>query len=215
VSTQLVRTRTKGAVLALASVLLLGGCAAGTHPGAAAVVGGTEISVTDVDSTSHAVATALGQPFGTSVTLNNMVHSALVAKVVDQRSVKMTDAEVATAMKAVVGDQAAYDRFTKDPVANNFLREVARAAIGTVKLGGGTSISDQTAQQASQAGTQIVTDASKNIKIEIAPRFGKWANGQISGVSGSLSDESPQAKAAREAQQQQQQQQQDQQQPQG
>jgi hypothetical protein len=200
-------------VVALASVLLLGGCAAGTHPGAAAVVGGTEISVKDVDSTSQAVTTALGQAFGTSVTLNELVHNALVAKVADQRSVNMTDAEVAAAMKAVVGDQAAYDRFTKDPVANDFLRDVARAALGTVKLGGGTSITDQTAQQSSQAGTQIITDASKNIKIEIAPRFGKWANGQISGVSGSLSDESPQAKAAREAQQQQQQQQQ--QQPQG
>jgi hypothetical protein len=213
VSTQLVRTRTKGAVVALASVLLLGGCAAGTHPGAAAVVGGTEISVKDVDSTSQAVTTALGQSFDTSTTLNELVHNKLVAEVVDQRSVKMTDAEVADAMKAVVGDQAAYDRFTKDPVANDFLRDVARAAIGTVKLGGGTSITDQTAQQSSQAGTQIITDASKNINIEIAPRFGKWANGQISGVSGSLSDESPQAKAAREAQQQQQQQQQ--QQPQG
>jgi SurA N-terminal domain len=208
VSIQLVRTRTKGAVIALASVLLLGGCAAGTHPGAAAVVGGTEISVKDVDSTSEAVTTALGQAFGTSVTLNQLVQNALVAKVVDQRSVNMTDAEVAAAMKAVVGDQAAYDRFTKDPVANDFLREVARAAVGTVKLGGGTSITDQTAQQSSQAGTQIVTDASKNIKIEIAPRFGQWVNGQISGVSGSLSEESPQAKAQREAQQQQQQQQQ-------
>lgn len=207
-SIQLVRTRTKGAVVALASVLLLGGCAAGTHPGAAAVVGGTEISVKDVDSTSEAVTTALGQAFGTSVTLNQLVQNALVAKVVDQRSVNMTDAEVAAAMKAVVGDQAAYDRFTKDPVANDFLREVARAAVGTVKLGGGTSITDQTAQQSSQAGTQIVTDASKNIKIEIAPRFGQWVNGQISGVSGSLSEESPQAKAQREAQQQQQQQQQ-------
>ncbi|HEY0692524.1 MAG TPA: hypothetical protein VGD71_26215, partial [Kribbella sp.] len=159
-STQLVRTRTKGAVVVLASVLLLGGCAAGTHPGAAAVVGGTEVSVKDVDSTSQAVTTALGQSFGTSVTLNELVHNALVAKVVDQRSVNMTDAEVAAAMKAVVGDQAAYDRFTKDPVANDFLREVARAAVGTVKLGGGTSITDQTAQQSSQAGTQIVTDAS-------------------------------------------------------
>src|SRR2546421_9259121 len=94
------RLRALGAVVAM--VLLLGGCAAGTHPGAAAVVGGTEISVKDVDSTSQAVTTALGQSFGTSPTLNALVHNALVAKVADQRSVKMTDAEVATAMKAVV-----------------------------------------------------------------------------------------------------------------
>jgi hypothetical protein len=34
----------------LASALLLGGCAAGTHPGAAATIGGKEISVTDLAS---------------------------------------------------------------------------------------------------------------------------------------------------------------------
>ncbi len=40
---------------AVAPVLLAGGCAAGTHPGAAAVVGDTEISIGDVDKTSRAV----------------------------------------------------------------------------------------------------------------------------------------------------------------
>ncbi|HEU4948735.1 MAG TPA: hypothetical protein VFT31_16425 [Kribbella sp.] len=202
-SISLVRTKAMGAVLA--SVLLLGGCAAGTHPGAAAVVGETEISVQDVDQVSRAVTTALGQPFGTGLTLNEMVRGELVTQVADQRSVTMSDAEIDAAMKAVVGDQAAYDRFLKDPVARDFLREVARSAVGTVKLGGGTSITDQSAQQASQAGAQIVADAAKNIEVDIAPRFGKWSNGQITALSGSLSEESDQAKANREQSQQQQQ----------
>jgi hypothetical protein len=198
---------------ALASVLLLGGCAAGTHPGAAAVVGGTEISVGDVDKTSDAVQKALGQPFTAATTLSELVNSALVAQVADQRSITVSDAEITPAMKAVVGDQAVYEKFVADPVANTFLRDVAKAAIGTIKLGGGTGITDPNVQQAQQAGLVALRDASKNIEVDIAPRFGKWSDGRIDGkVSGSLSEESAQAKAKREAAEQQQQQQQ---QPQG
>ncbi|WP_432941228.1 hypothetical protein ACQPXM_33175 [Kribbella sp. CA-253562] len=198
---------------ALASVLLLGGCAAGTHPGAAAVVGGTEISVGDVDQTSEAVGKALGQPFTAATTLSELVNSALVAQVADQRSITVSDAEITPAMKAVVGDQAVYEKFVADPVANVFLRDVAKAAIGTIKLGGGTGITDPNVQQAQQAGLVALRDASKNIEVDIAPRFGKWSDGRIDGkVSGSLSEESAQAKAKREAAEQQQQQQQ---QPQG
>lgn len=204
----LARPRARVAAVALAAMLVLGGCASGTHPGAAAVVGNTEISVQKVDEVSRSVTTALGQPFGVNLALDELVRSALVTQIADQRSVTVTDAEVATAMKAVVGDQAGYDRFVKDPVANEFLADVARSAVGVIKLGGGSSISDETAQQANQAGAQIVADASKNIRVDISPRYGKWVDGRLSGVSGSLSEESEQAKARREQQQQQQQQQQ-------
>ena len=203
---QAARLRVVGA--ALASVLLLGGCAAGTHPGAAAVVGDTEISVTDVDQTSRAVTTALEQPFSTSLTLSELVTSALADQISEQRSISISEAEIAAAMKAVVGDQAAYERFVKDPVANDFLRDVAIGAVGTIKLGGGTGVTDPKVAEAQQAGAAIIKDASKNITVDIAPRFGKWTNGAISGVSGSLSDESEQAKQKREAAEAQQQQQQ-------
>ncbi|TDO45901.1 hypothetical protein EV643_112230 [Kribbella sp. VKM Ac-2527] len=200
------RTLAKVTGVALASVLVLGGCAAGTHPGAAAVVGKTEITVSDVDETTRSVSTALGQPFSTNVTLRELVNSALVQQIADQRSITVTEAEIAPAMKAVVGDQTTYERFTKDPVANAFLRDVAKAAVGTIKLGGGTGISDPNGQQAQRAGLVAIRDASKNITVDIAPRFGKWTDGAIDGkVSGSLSQESAQAKAKREAQEQQQQ----------
>lgn len=193
---------------ALASVLLLGGCAAGTHPGAAAVVGDTEITVGDVDQTSRSVTAALGQPFSASVALSELVNSALVRQVADQRSISVSEAEITPAMKAVVGDQAVYEKFVADPVANEFLRDVATAAIGTIKLGGGSGISDPNLQQAQQAGLAAIRDAAKNIEVDIAPRFGQWKDGAIDGkVSGSLSEESAQAKARREAQEQQQQQQ--------
>lgn len=192
------RLRALGA--AVASVLLVGGCAAGTHPGAAAVVGKTEITVGDVDKTSRAVTAALGQPFDTGLALNELVNNALVAEVREQRSISVSDAETAEAAKAVVRDQAAYDKFEADPVAREFLNQVAAAAVATIKLGGGTGVTDPKVQEAQQAGLSIVKDASKNIKIEIAPRFGKWSDGAIDGkISGSLSQESDQAKAKREA----------------
>ena len=77
------RLRAIGA--AVATVLLVGGCAAGTHPGAAAVVGGTEISVGDVDKTSRAVSTALGQDFNANVTLGELVNNELVEQVREER----------------------------------------------------------------------------------------------------------------------------------
>jgi hypothetical protein len=87
--------------------------------------------------------------------------------------------------------------------------------IGTIKLGGGTGVTDPNVQQAQQAGQGVIKDASKNIKVDIAPRFGKWTDGTIDGkASGSLSVLSPQSKAAQDAADQAQQQQQQQQQPQ-
>jgi hypothetical protein len=184
----------------VAAVLLVGGCAAGTHPGAAAVVGDTEITVGDVDTTSRAVSTALGQDFNSTVALGELVNNALVAEVSKQRAISISDAETAEAAKLVVNDATAYAKFEADPVARDFLQQVAAAAVATIKLGGGTGVKDPKVQVAQQAGLQIVKEASKNVTVDISPRFGQWTDGRIdSKISGSLSEESAQAKAKREA----------------
>ena len=201
-------SRRLGAIgAAVAMVLLAGGCAAGTHPGAAAMVGNTEISVGDVDKTSRAVTTALGQDFATSVTLSELVNNALVAQVGEQKGITVSDAETAEAAKLVVSDEASYQKFQENELTRDFLNQVAAAAVTTIKLGGGTGVNDPQAQQKQQAGIAAVKDASKDIKVSIAPRFGQWTDGAIDGkVSGSLSEESDQAKAKREAAEAQQQQ---------
>lgn len=184
---------------ALASVVLLGGCAAGTHPGAAAQVGKTQISVTDVDETSRAVTGALGQPYTTGATLSTLVNTALVKQITDQRSITISDADIAQAM-TVLPPEGTYDKFVKDPKANAFLHDLAESVVGIIKLGGGTGVKDPNVQQAQQAGQGIVLDASKTITVDIAPRFGKWKDGAIDGkVSGSLSNLSDQTKAAQPA----------------
>lgn len=192
------RLRALGA--AVASVLLVGGCAAGTHPGAAAVVGKTEITVGDVDTTSRAVSTALGQDFNSSVALSELVNNALVAEISKQKSVAVSDAETAEAAKLVVNDPTAFAKFEADPVARDFLQQVAATAVATIKLGGGTGVKDPKVQEAQKAGLQIVKEAAKGVKVDISPRFGQWSDGQIdTKISGSLSEESAQAKAKREA----------------
>ncbi|MGW6280006.1 hypothetical protein [Kribbella sp. NPDC055071] len=200
--------------VAVATVLLAGGCAAGTHPGAAAVVGGTEISVGDLDKTSRAVTTALGQDFTSTLTLNQLVINALLEQIRQQKSVQVTDAEIAAETKTVVNDPEAYARFQADPLTRDFLNQVAAGQVTLLKLGGGTSFNDPQSQAQQQKGGVAAQEAAKSIKVSIAPRFGQWSDGAINTtISGSLSAESAQAKAKREAAEAQQQQQQ--QQPQG
>jgi len=122
-----------------AIVLLTGGCAAGTHPGAAAVVGNTEISIGDVDKTSQAVTTALGQNYNTAAALSDLVNNAILGQVKQEKSISVTPAETAVAAKSAVGDDdATYQKFQTDTVSRDFLNEVATAAVVTIKLGGGT-----------------------------------------------------------------------------
>jgi hypothetical protein len=192
------RLRALGAVAAI--VLLTAGCAAGTHPGAAAVVGKTEISIGDVDKTSQAVSTALGQNYNTTAALSDLVNNAILGQVKQDKSISVTPAETAAAAKSAVGeDEATYQKFQSDTVSRDFLNEVATAAVVTVKLGGGTN-KDLQDQAKLQQGLLAVKDASKDIKVSVAPRFGQWTDGKLdTTVSGSLSVESDQTAAKRKA----------------
>jgi hypothetical protein len=196
-----------------AIVLLTGGCAAGTHPGAAAVVGTTEISVSDVDNTSRAVSTALGNNFPALNALNTLVSNTLVAEVGQQKSITVTPAETsAAALNAVGGDEATFQKFQASADTRDFLNAVGNASMITVKIVGG-GVKDLQDQTKLQQGVLAVRDASKGIDVSIAPRFGKWTDGTLdTTISGSLSKESAQTaakrKAAQDAAQQQQQQQQ-------
>lgn len=192
------RLRALGAVVAM--VLLTGGCAAGTHPGAAAVVGGTEISVNQVDKTSRAVSAALGNNYTSKFALSDLVTNVLAAQIQQEKSIPVSAAETAAAAKSAVGgDEATYQKFQTDSVSKDFLNAVATSVMVTVKLGGGT-VQNLQDQAVLQKGTLAMRDASKSIDVTVAPRFGQWTDGQInSTISGSLSKESDQTKAKREA----------------
>ncbi|MFF0343511.1 hypothetical protein [Kribbella sp. NPDC004875] len=192
------RLRALGAVAAL--VLLASGCAAGTHPGAAAVVGQTEISISDVDNTSRAVTTALGQNFNANAALNTLVSNALTAEVQQQKSISVSPAETSQAARNAVGDdEATFQKFQSDPLTRDFLNAVGTSSVVTVKLAGG-SIKDLQDQTKLQQGVLALREASKSIDVTVAPRFGKWTDGTLdTSISGSLSKESPQTAAKRKA----------------
>ncbi|HET6741008.1 MAG TPA: hypothetical protein VFH76_18825 [Kribbella sp.] len=193
-------TRLRALGVVAATVLLTGGCAAGTHPGAAAVVGNTEISISDVDSTSRAVTTALGQNFNANATLTTLVTNALVAEVAKQKSITITPAETAqSALSAVGDDQATYAKFQGEEDTRDFLNAVGNAQVIALKLAGG-GINDLRNQSKLQQGSMALRDAAKGIDVTIAPRFGKWNDGSLDNtISGSLSKESAQTAAQRKA----------------
>lgn len=196
--------RLQAAGVALASVLLLGGCAAGTHPGAAAKVGTTEITVGELDKTVEGISSVVKQQVPPNQVLTELMRSALANQVIEERNVTITDAEIAPAMKALV-DEAAYAQWTANPATADFLREAAIALIGRVKLGGGTGLNDPALQAKGTAGQQVIDEAAKNIKVDVAPRYGKWTGTEIDGKqSGSLSILSDQTAAAQKSQQPQQ-----------
>ncbi|GAA1617288.1 hypothetical protein GCM10009789_84060 [Kribbella sancticallisti] len=196
--------RLQAAGVALASVLLLGGCAAGTHPGAAAKVGNTEITVGDLEKTSDAISGIVKQPVPPSQVLSELVRSALAGQVIADRSITISEAEIAGATKVLVDPQA-YNQWVANPASNEFLRDAATALVGQVKLGGGTDLSDPQWQAKGTAGAAVLQEASEKIKIDVSPRYGKWTGKELDPkVSGSLSILSEQTEASQKTAQPQQ-----------
>lgn len=179
--------RSKVALTVAAAVMMLAGCADGTHPGDAAVIGDTAISLTRLDDTVKAVTAAQGEAISPSATLQLMISAELSKQVAAQRTVSVSDAEVAAAMPQVVQDPQLLAKFEASPVALGFLHDFARGQIGLIKLGGASGIQDPGAQQAAQKGNQIVTEEAPKIGVDVSPRFGTWSGDQIAPGNGSLS----------------------------
>jgi SurA N-terminal domain len=179
--------RTKVTLLAAVAVLVLGGCADGTHPGDAAVVGDTAISMSQLDSTVREVSAAQGEPIQPRSALQVMISSELAWQVAEQRTVEVTDAEVGAVMNQVLPDPELRGKFQANPVADDFVRSFARGQLALIKIGGASGVDDPGAQEAAQKGLQIVTEASNSIGVSVNPRFGKWSGDQIAAQSGSLS----------------------------
>ncbi len=188
----------RAAAAAAGAVVLLAGCASGTHPGAAASVGDTEISLGRLDDVVTAVTKAQGQPISPTSALQLMINAELSRQVAEQRSVSVSDAEVASAVKQVIPDAALLDKFEKDPVANDFLRDFTRGQIDLVKIGGASGITDPAAREAAQKGARIITEAAGTIGVDVNPRYGRWTGDKIDATSGSLS--TPFQQAANQAQ---------------
>ncbi len=170
-----------------AGVLLLTGCADGTHPGSAAAVGDVEISTSRLDDVVSSVSAAQGEAISPTAALQLMISSELTRQVTEERMVSVSDAEVASAMTQVIQDPQLLAKFESDPVASEFLRDFARGQIGVIKLGGASGITDPGAREAAQKGGEVLKEESAKIGVEVNPRYGTWSDTQINPQSGSLS----------------------------
>ncbi|MEU8221890.1 hypothetical protein [Kribbella sp. NPDC048915] len=192
------RLRALGVVATVA--LLTGGCAAGTHPGAAAVVGGQEISNSQVDETARAFSAAVGEQVPVPAIVNQMVSDVLTEQVRQEKSITVADAEVAAAVPLMFNEQVT-QKLQADPVSNEFLQQIATSAVIQAKLAGGNGKLDTAdVQQQLQQGSAVVKQESKDIEVSVSPRYGRWTDGQLNtSISGSLSKESKQTAEQRNA----------------
>ncbi|MFC0627761.1 hypothetical protein [Kribbella deserti] len=185
------------AATAAGALVILGGCAEGTHPGAAVVVGDREFSVSHIEDVATAVSTAIGQTFAPRDAISQLTRDEIIQQVAAKKGVQVTPADVAAAKKEYF-DPASLSKLETSEVGRQFVEKIAAAAFAVAKLGGGTSVGDRNAMG---AGSQVVLAEADSVKVVLSPRYGKWelAGGIDKWSSGSLSALSPQSKAIEDA----------------
>jgi len=191
-----------GRPIALAAALLLTACGQ-VHPGAAAVVDGTRISLDEVDSLSEAycranlaIAEAQGQPVtpergveSRRRVLGGMLQLEIARRAADSLGVEVEassyavdEAEFAELLDAV-GDEHADDVVTL--VRMNAETNALLLAIGAHELGQDASEVDP--EQAGPAGQELVSEFGRDLEIDIDPRLGLSPDGAVLPETGSLS----------------------------
>lgn len=185
-------SKTRLAVLGLAA-LLMAGCGP-VNPGAAAVVDGTRIPMSDVDDVADVYCTASLSGQGGSAagidssalrrqSVADLVSGAVADRVAKERGYEITVPALATAdqeqLVQMFGDDldAALELIERNQRTGAIAQEMAREA--------GASATD--GEALAQAGQQLLAQATAESDIEIDPRFGLDDTIQQIADSGSLS----------------------------
>lgn len=185
-------SKTRLAVLGLAA-LLMAGCGP-VNPGAAAVVDGTRIPMSDVDDVADVYCTASLSGQGGSAagidssalrrqSVADLVSGAVADRVAKERGYEVTVPALAAAdrqqLEQMFGDDldAALELIERNQRTGVIAQEMAREA----------GASAQDAEALAQAGQQLLAQATADSDIEIDPRFGLDDTVQQIADSGSLS----------------------------
>jgi hypothetical protein len=175
----------------LAAAPLLTGCSTGSHPGAAAVVGGERISLAEVQSQVETVRDAqLDQPNGddlvaassglTRETVNFLVYLEVVERTADEHGVSVSRREVqqartqaersaggaaalrTNALMPAQGMPLAGDQIDAVLASNLQIQGLAQA------IGAGPDTEGQ------RRLGQALAETAEDIGVEVNPRFGEW-----------------------------------------
>ncbi|POX38253.1 hypothetical protein C3486_24005 [Streptomyces sp. Ru73] len=191
----MLRRRTALSVSAVAVVAapLLSACGSDAHPGAAAVVGGERITVAQLQSRVKNVRTAQeGAPQGAqmvqntgrlSVTmLNSMIFDKVLARSAKDAGVEASRSDVqkwrATAEQRAGGAERLKAMSLQQAIAPSEIDGMARNQILMDGLAKKLGVNRQT-PQGQQKLAQALAKTSRDLGIDVNPRFGKWNDSQV------------------------------------
>jgi SurA-like protein len=183
-----VLTLTAAAAL-LAATPLITACGAQGHPGAAAVVGGDTISMSQLQARVAAVRDAQRDaPQGEQLvrrtgrldraTLDGMIRHDVVARVADQTGVHVTRSEVEQARRAYeqqAGGAKALQSalLQQQALAPSQIDDRVWLELSVQKIAKASGIDLRTAQGSRQL-TKKFAEASREMDIQVNPRYGRW-----------------------------------------
>ncbi|KQX11851.1 hypothetical protein ASC82_18605 [Streptomyces sp. Root431] len=178
---------------ALLAAPLLTACGSDAHPGAAAVVGGERIEVSTLQAqvkdvrAAQAASPQAAQLLGTSGDLNRrklngLIFDRVVSKVAEDNGVTATRAETQATRAAFVRQSGGEDRLAaallqEQGVAPDQIDDVVRRNVLMNKIAAKLGITETPEGQKKL--TDVFTAASKDLDIDVNPRFGAWDDAQV------------------------------------
>jgi hypothetical protein len=174
--------RTAIGVPALAALALAVAACSPAHPGAAATVGNTRVSVTALNTAvAQAVLTpdTTGQPpdRSTAVTssLTQIIRNDLIADAAKAKGVAVTEAEIQVFLaqaRRSTGSDAATAAQANIPLAGLHAAAYVNVLIGKLVAAVAPGVTDQTAQNT--ALTTYLGTIAKQEGVSVNPRYGAW-----------------------------------------
>lgn len=187
------RTALSVSAAAIVAAPLLTACGSEAHPGAAAVVGGERITVAQLQARVKSVRTAQeGSPQAAQLvqntgqlslsTLNSMIFDRVLARSARDAGVEASRGDVqkwrdsaeqraggAERLKAMWLQQAIAPSEIDGVVRNQILMDGIAKKLGV----------DRAQPQGQQKLAQMLAKTSRELGIDVNPRFGKWDNQQV------------------------------------
>ncbi|QGZ49298.1 hypothetical protein GPZ77_13755 [Streptomyces sp. QHH-9511] len=187
------RTALSVSAALLAAAPLLAACGSGSHPGAAAVVGGERIEVSSLqDQVRDVRAAQQASPQSAQLIkatgdlsrekLNVMIFDRVVDRVAEDNGITVSRGEIQKAHDEFVEqsggeDQLAAMLLQQQGVAPDQIDTVVRRTVLMNKIAAKLGIANTPEGQ--QKLTGVFTAASKSLGIDVNPRFGSWDDEKI------------------------------------
>lgn len=187
------RTALSVSLVALAAAPLLAACGSAPHPGAAAVVDGDRITVTQLQGRVKAIRAAqerspqaaqLVQNTGrlSLATLNSMIFDRVLRRGAEDAGVTVSRGDVqewrSIAEKRAGGAEKLREMWIQQAIAPGEIDSVVRNQLLLDGLSRSLGV-DRQQPQGQQRLAEALSETSRKMGIDVNPRFGKWNDQQI------------------------------------